>query len=330
VLSGLLSELTIPTEALCCSEPGCHKHFCALEAYYLDLISCLHDAANMIVPKLKVNFHKHWWTDELDRLKQECIEATNLWWQFGCPRAGDINSCRIRAKLKYKNAVKLVAQNADACLNDKLLDFKCSKDTISFWKAWRKRFCMSKLKPAQTVNGKFGNNNIIDEFSTFYKNIYVPNSPCSDDQFACRVESWLQQSTYLANDANASFITVNLLYDCIESLKLQKAGHNGVTSEHIVFGGNDLAVHLCLLFNSMLRHSFVPSDFRFGLIKPVLNRQRYSHNDSISLGTNSFCVVPRPIFSVELIFAWAIFVSRIFNEIICIFAKNSNFSYFLA
>ena len=88
VLSGLLSELTIPTEALCCSEPGCHKHFCALEAYYLDLISCLHDAANMTVPKVKVNFHKHWWTDELDRLKQECIEATNLWRQFGCPRAG--------------------------------------------------------------------------------------------------------------------------------------------------------------------------------------------------------------------------------------------------
>jgi len=85
------------------------------------------------------------------------------------------------------------------------------------------------------------------------------------------VESWLQQSTYLANDANTSFITIDLLYDCIESLKPQKAaGHDGVTSEHIVFGGNDLAVHLCLLFNSMLRHSFVPSDFRFGLIKPVL------------------------------------------------------------
>ena len=97
----------------------------------------------------------------------ECIEATNLWRQFGCPRAGDINSCRIRAKLKYKNAVKLAAQNADACLNDKLLDFMCSKDTMSFWKAWRKRFCMSKLKPVQTMNGKFGDNNIIDEFSTF-------------------------------------------------------------------------------------------------------------------------------------------------------------------
>ena len=46
--------------------------------------------------------------------------------------------------------------------------------------------------------------------------------------------------------------------------------YDGITGEHIVLGGNDLVVHMCLLFNSMLRHSFVPSDFRFGLIKPVL------------------------------------------------------------
>ena len=32
----------------------------------------------------------------------------------------------------------------------------------------------------------------------------------------------------------------------------------------------EMTQRLCLLFNSMLRHSFVPSDFRFGLIKPVL------------------------------------------------------------
>jgi len=48
---------------------------------------------------------------------------------------------------------------------------------------------MSKLKPAQTMNGKYGDNNITDEFSKFYKNTYVPNSLCSHDQFACRVES---------------------------------------------------------------------------------------------------------------------------------------------
>ena len=63
------------------------------------------------------------------------------------------------------------------------------------------------------------------------------------------------------------FVSIDSLCDCIQSLKLRKAaGYDGVTSEHIAFGGNDLAVHVCLLFNSMLRHSFVPNDFRFGLV----------------------------------------------------------------
>lgn len=66
MMSGLLSQVK-STEALCCSEAGCQNHVWALEAYYyLDLISCLHDAANMTVSK--VNFNTNWWTEELDQL----------------------------------------------------------------------------------------------------------------------------------------------------------------------------------------------------------------------------------------------------------------------
>jgi len=81
----------------------------------------------------------------------------------------------------------------------------------------------------------------------------------------------LQQNALQANNVDGTFIFVDLLGDCIDNLKLRKAaGHDGITGEHIVFGGNDLVVHICLLFNSMLMHSSVLSDFRFGLIKPVL------------------------------------------------------------
>ena len=45
VLSGLLSQLAIPTETLCCTETDCQKHLCASQAYYSDLVSCLHNAA---------------------------------------------------------------------------------------------------------------------------------------------------------------------------------------------------------------------------------------------------------------------------------------------
>ena len=81
--------------------------------------------------------------------------------------------------------------------------------------------------------------------------VYVSNSPRSDDQFACRVESWLQQSTYLANDANASFITVDSLYDCIESLKLRKAaGHDDVTIVSILFFWVMILLCTCVYYSS--------------------------------------------------------------------------------
>jgi len=98
----------------------------------------------------------HWWSEELDQLKQECIEATNLWHHFGHPRSGDINAYHTRIKLRYKNAVKIAAQNAETELNSSLAEYMCSKYSNSFWKAWRKRFCLNKLKPAQTINGKVG------------------------------------------------------------------------------------------------------------------------------------------------------------------------------
>ena len=104
--------------------------------------------------------------------------------------------------------------------------------TLYQLKAWRKRFCMSKLKPAQTINGKSGDNNIIDKFSTFYKTTCIPNTPHTDQQFACCVEKLLQQNALQANNSDGTFIYVDLLGDCIDNLKLHKAaGHDGLTGE---------------------------------------------------------------------------------------------------
>ena len=35
---------------------------------------------------------------------------------------------------------------------------------------------------------------------------------------------------------------------------------------NIKYGGTQLLVHLCLLVNAMIKHSFVPADFCFGII----------------------------------------------------------------
>ena len=64
-------------------------------------------------------------------------------------------------------------------------------------------------------------------------------------------------------------------------MKNNKApGYDGICSEHIKYGGAPVLVHLCLLFNAMIAHSFVPSDFCFGIIVPLLKDK---HGDATRL-----------------------------------------------
>ena len=61
----------------------------------------------------------------------------------------------------------------------------------------------------QTMNGRFGDHAIIDEFSAFYKNICVPNSHHIDEQFACRVESLLHQNIHQTSDVDVPFVSID-------------------------------------------------------------------------------------------------------------------------
>ena len=87
-----------------------------------------------------------------------------------------MNANRIRIKLKFKNAIKLAVANSDVDFNDELFDRLCKKDTNGFWKLWRKRFHMKNLKPTCTLNGKHGEDNVRNEFTQHYKNVYTPNN----------------------------------------------------------------------------------------------------------------------------------------------------------
>ena len=72
------------------------QHYCGMvdvivtvQQLYI-IIHSLTMSANTCVPVKKSGYQKHWWSDELDDLKQETIEATNFWRSAGCPRSGII------------------------------------------------------------------------------------------------------------------------------------------------------------------------------------------------------------------------------------------------
>jgi len=65
-------------------------------------------------------------------------------------------------------------------------------------------------------------------------------------------------------------VDIDICQQALRKLKLNKSpSFDNISAEHLVFGGATLVVHLCLMFNAMLQHCYVPEDFSFSLIVPL-------------------------------------------------------------
>ena len=98
------------------------------------------------------------------------------------------------------------------------------------------------------------------------------NTPGIDDKYRNFVSEHLLLNSAPGQHVQIPVIDVNVLQDRIQQLKFRKAvGHDNVLNEHLIYAGPNLCLcHLCLLFNAILRHSYVPSSFRYGIVKPTL------------------------------------------------------------
>ena len=83
-------------------------------------------------------------------------------------------------------------------------------------------------------------------------------------------------------------VTVSMLEKCISNLKRNKATClDNISSEHLLHAGPHINnVHLSLLFNSIIRHCFVPSEFFMGIIHPLFKNK---HGDATDI--NRLCIV---------------------------------------
>ena len=53
-----------------------------------------------------------------------------------------------------------------------------------------------------------------------------------------------------------------------------------IKSQHIFLGSPKLSIHLNILFNGLLQHSYVPYDFLQGTVTPVVKDKEGDINDS--------------------------------------------------
>jgi len=167
VLGFDLFAVALPVDALLCTSIDCHQD--TIETYYNQVIGCLLSSSQQCVPSIRVGLQKPWWSPDLGILKQQCINITDVWKNIGKPGSGEINSERLKCKYRYEQAIKEVIQEEHRSFNEGLLDSLHNADSSSFWRLWQKRYCSKNVTATSVLNGKYGDSNILSEFTDFYK-----------------------------------------------------------------------------------------------------------------------------------------------------------------
>ena len=152
-----------------------------------------------------------------------------------------------------------------------------------FWKRWRAIYGKNIRTTAPVVGGFSSNAEIASVFQTAFEKNSTPNNPGKvvelDARFQTLYDGFAFSHDTSCNCANYN-ITIDDTLDAVFDMKDGKSqDDDGLSAEHFKNGPLILFIKLTSLFKSMLMHGFVPEQFRFGTITPIIKDKHGNTSD---------------------------------------------------
>ena len=254
-----------------CERTDCRD---SLQEAYDDVVGQL-KAADQILPRSSSQGHqKEWWTPELSDLKQQSIDIEIVWISQGRPGNGTTHLERLRVRSAYRKAIR-DAQKAPKQAKWNRLHVAMEKnETSDFWNSWRTLYNKKKSPFAPVVDGCSSKEGIASAFKDSFQKNSEPNNNEKVAELNAKFESQYREfSESHSSSCNCSDYSISYqnVFDALFSLKNGKCADNdGLNAEHLQFAPAALMARLTGLFNLMLKHSFVPWQFRSGFMIPIV------------------------------------------------------------
>ena len=257
-----------------CNIAHCQRGDCiaSLQMEYDNLTQII-NVADKVLPRHKPGVEKHWWTSELTALRNQCMEIHRLWLLEEKPRSGPTNDERCRVRAAYKRAIRHAQKKPKQDSWNRLHNTLSSKSTTEFWKSWRKLYCKNQSDLHTVVNGVTSKTEIAESFKNHFVKVSEPNNRQRVDRL--NDDFRVQYQDVLADHGNCScsshYISLNNVIDAAFSMQKGKCSDDSsIHAEHIFNAPMPLFTRMEDLFNGMLLHGFVPSQFQRGTIVPIV------------------------------------------------------------
>ena len=260
----------------CQSSCHCTNDKCKdeIQKEYDFIRSCMIEASDQIPRKRSAGVAKDWWSPELSRLKNQSIDIQALWLQQGRPRQGPIFNERLRVRAAYKNAIRCAKKAPKTaawnCLHATLAD----EDSDAFWKTWKTIYGKNKSRPTPVVEGQSSRDGIANVFKVAFKTNSTPNNAAKvaelNSKFHVKYNEYVTQHAVNCDCSNYTFSFENI-FDAVCCMKKGKCPDDDeLYAENFMHAPFILFIKLATLFNQMMSHSFVPSQFKSGTIIPLI------------------------------------------------------------
>ena len=295
---------------LCGQRCGCSNELCriGIQNEYDYLVSCMRTAADSL-PRRAPGVEKDWWTADLTRLREQSISIQTLWIREGRPRQGPTHQERLRVRAAYKRALRLAKSSPKQAAWNRLHTAMEKSDSDGFWKWWRSIYNKNSNQFAPVVESCSSKEGITNVFSKCFQDNAKPNDKRKVDElnsrFASRYEKFANEHRDKC-DCGIYNVSVANVIDAVCSMKQGKSpDDDGIHAEHFIYAPIDLLMRLTTLFNLMLSHAFVPHQFRFGTMIPIIKDKQQSNADVNNYRGITISPLPSKLFEhvLKLVFS---------------------------
>ena len=263
-----LKKISLDHSLILCNDINCtdHKHLAAIDTLYNSVIDALTTAAAPLSKPANTRQHHQipGWNEVVAELHNKAREAFLLWKDNGKQKQGQTWELMKSSRAQFKYALRLCKKQESILKSNALAKFLLTKDEKQFWTFIKDTGKAEARVPlAETVGGCTGIEEVANMWKEhFQQTLNVPQQPLLTNASHKQPEFFNRFST---DEVTAAF----------KKLKSGKSpGPDNLKAEHFKYAHHCCHVYLCLLFNSMLVHAYLPQDFMSTIIVPLVKDKK--------------------------------------------------------
>ena len=282
-LSEILHTVELPFDVLGCQGYECVCNLELINVYYNEIVNACLTAADCAIPKSGGGSRRlAGWVEHVKPYRDRSLMWFRMWLENGRPGAGVVYECMKKAKRDYKRVSRWVLRNQEKLTASKMADALLSKRERDFWTEVNKK-CKGAHSSVNYVDDACGDEEIGELFSQRFNELYnsVSFEQPDLDEVMRRVNAAVMRQCSQGSCYCDHRVNVNDVKKACRSLKGAKSDvREGITSDCFVHGCDELYLHISMLINVMIVHSFAPDPFLCATVIPIPKNVRKSKNSS--------------------------------------------------